>query len=268
MIVPPSSTPRAKADPLAGLVFATLWTTGPDPAKDGVFRIAALKQGAEPGSWTTFDRFCDPFTHDEDGERASASARMVREYGVDRGQIEGAPHASELWAGFREFLENGAVVAPDADVFTAWCEHFAGRRDVAPATIAPCDVAALFLPGRLASKRAELVAMLARADARAHGPLDLHAALVELVGRILAQPDDVLQIPVIGYRNAWSGLVENDPRGGAPATRAGHPRSPVTLVARRATAARGTRRRSHRAPRTRRDADRGPRARRRTALCA
>ncbi|MBL8857000.1 MAG: hypothetical protein JNL28_00635 [Planctomycetes bacterium] len=216
MIVPAARpADSARQGPLAGLVFVTVWATGPDPALDGVFRVAALKRGGEPGTWEEFTRFSNPFSDDEDGDRVLASTRMVREFGVTTEQIEHAAGAGEVWAELVDFIGDGAVVTPDADVFVAWHEHLTGVRGSAPTCTAPADIAALFLPGRLASKRAALIALLTDADVRAHGPRDLRRALAELARRVHVLDDDVLRIAALGYARVWAGLVEDEPRAAA-----------------------------------------------------
>jgi ATP-dependent DNA helicase DinG len=213
MIVPPTPPDAARRNPLAGLAFVTTWATGADPALDRIVRVAAMKAGETSGEWETFERFANPFEdEDGEGERAATTKRIEREFGIDASDLLDAPTATGAWDAMIEFVDGATVVAADADVFEGWFEHFARARRGAPACIAPCDVAALFLPGRLASKRADLVGLLNRGEARTPGPLELHAAMVELATRIHALEDDVLRIAVLGYKRAWSGLVDADPR--------------------------------------------------------
>ena len=51
--------PWEGAGELGALAFATLWTTGPDPDRDGAFRLAALRRDPEEGGWEAFERVCD-----------------------------------------------------------------------------------------------------------------------------------------------------------------------------------------------------------------
>ena len=106
-----------------------LWTTGPDTALDGIFRLLAMRLDAG-GSWEVFDRTCDPFPVDPSGADptpGSATARMVREFGVRRADLCDAVPLEEAWAGFRAFLGEGPVIVPDAGSFVDWCEHLDSR---------------------------------------------------------------------------------------------------------------------------------------------
>ncbi|MDZ4773488.1 MAG: helicase C-terminal domain-containing protein [Planctomycetota bacterium] len=213
MIVPPKPTAVARRNPLAGIVFVTIWATGSDPALARIVRVTALKATGTAGEWDLFERLTNPFAdQDDEAGRTAIAAHIERDFGIARAQFGNAASADDAWEKLIAFIDGAGVVAPDADVFESWFEHFARRRGGTPPCIAPCDVAALFLPGRLASKRAELVSLLTRADVLAHGPLELHAALVELAQRIHALAEDVLRIAVLGYKRAWDGLVDVDPR--------------------------------------------------------
>jgi hypothetical protein len=74
------------------VAFAVLWATGTDTALDGVFRLEALRR--REGEWQRFERLCRPFAKAAD---STASARMVREYGVSAADLEGAPRPEAAW---------------------------------------------------------------------------------------------------------------------------------------------------------------------------
>ena len=222
--------PRERRGPLDGVAFVTLWTTGPDPTLDGVFRVQILRAGREPGTWERFDRFTNPFAgrgssrhaptagdagDDAPASESSASARMVREYGVTRAQLESTSSAADVWPEVIAFLGRGPVVAPDAENFEAWHAHLSGSSATAPRTIGLAEIAALFLPGRLALRRGELVALLSRAPAPKHAPEHVRTALIEIVRRVQGLEENVLRVAMMGYTRAWRALSASDERAAA-----------------------------------------------------
>lgn len=213
----PSSKPASKPRPgsLESVCFVTLWTTGADTALDGVLRLSAMRRGPDASTWETFDEFCNPFAGADGSEIDAARARIEREYGVGGATLAAAPVAADVWSEFLAFVGDGPLIAPDAENFEAWCAHLSGSRSAMPPCIGLAEVAGLFLPGRLALKRADLVALLADAPARAHGPEDLRMALTALVQRIHALEENTLRIAALGYTHVWRGLAGQDERAAA-----------------------------------------------------
>jgi len=206
--------------------FCTLWTTGPDTSIDGVFRIQARRKCPESGEWEEFDRYCDPFRPEEDDERerAEATARMVREFGVTGRELDGQPPASDVWPALETFLGSGPVLVVELDSFEAWAAHLAAssgadREASLPRTIGLVEAASLLHPGRLAGRRENLVRdLLAPPGAggvRTVGPRELQAAWTELVARFVERDEAELGLVTSGYLRAWAGLSAPDPRTAA-----------------------------------------------------
>src|SRR5436190_18920125 len=128
MIIPATTHASTRRNPLARLAFVTTWATGTDPARDGIFRLCALRAAEESGEWETFELFCDPFTDEDDAEREAVWTRIEREFGIERAVCEDAPSAADAWDELLAFLDGSAVIASDALVFESWFEHFAKRR--------------------------------------------------------------------------------------------------------------------------------------------
>jgi ATP-dependent DNA helicase DinG len=238
MIVPPS---QGRGGDFAGLCFATLWTTGPDPALDGVLRVQAERAGGGAGGHARFDRFCNPFAGSAedrivdgakaaDGALDAAGARLERDFGLTRVHLAASPPIAEVWDDARAFLGAGPVVVPDAEIFESWFAHLSGTRAGTPMCIGLSEIAAAFLPGRLALRRAELITLLAgggpeaagglareagRTGSRADGPAELRAALTELVRRIHSLDESALRLGAVGYARAWRGLAASDERAAA-----------------------------------------------------
>ncbi|MEE8468382.1 MAG: hypothetical protein V3T22_08005, partial [Planctomycetota bacterium] len=207
--------------------FALLWTTGPDTALDGVFRLLAMRLDAG-GSWEVFNRTCDPFPEGAPGSdpsRGSATARMAREFGVRRGDLSQAVPLEEAWAEFGAFLAEGPVIVPDAASFVDWCEHLAGGSGAGgdwgagdgpgPMVVGLDELTALLFPGRLATRGGLVAALLrdphAGPPAALHPP-EVHAALGQLVARFLALPLEVRGLAAQGYRETCRALTATDPR--------------------------------------------------------
>jgi Rad3-related DNA helicase len=205
-------------------VFASIWTTGPDPTSDGALRLHALRRKPD-GTWERFDRFTDPFP-DRDDSLSAAGRRAIREFGVRTEDLEGQPTARELWSSFRDFLGEGTLLVPDKEEFSAWSAHLSGSAQLDLATVGLSETAALLLPGRLATRRSELAhelisveAAADRASPRAILPEDLQAALAELLRRFHTHGEGVTAVAAHGYARAWAGLSSIEPDAAATLSR-------------------------------------------------
>src|SRR5262245_4021909 len=90
---PAGAAPWSAARP-ARLAFATLGSSGGDPARDRLFRVQALRQDAE-GRWESFATFCRPERESaEAAEAETVGARLAREFGVHSSDLAGAPEAA------------------------------------------------------------------------------------------------------------------------------------------------------------------------------
>lgn len=191
--------------------FVTFWATGPDTAVDGVFRVSALRLAADGTGWDSFDRFARPF---EDADDATATKRMLREYGVGTAELEGAEEARVVWTALREFLGNRPIIVPDAEGFDAWNGRYArGSKELAE-RIGLVDLAALLLPGRLAGLREGLIDALTdsagRPSSLAVSPADLQAATSGLLERFAKLGADAHALAAVGYTAAHARLVVVD----------------------------------------------------------
>ncbi|MCA8980603.1 MAG: DEAD/DEAH box helicase [Planctomycetes bacterium] len=191
--------------------FVTFWATGPDTAVDGVFRVSALRPAADGNGWESFDRFARPF---EDSEDATATKRMLREYGVGSAELEGADDARTAWSALREFLGERPLVVPDAEAFDAWNGRYARGSAALAERIGLCDLAALLLPGRLASLREGLIDALTdgadRPSSLAVSPADLQAATAGLLERFAKLGADAHALAAVGYTAAHARLTVVD----------------------------------------------------------
>ena len=196
-------------------VFCALWATGADTARDGVFRLLALRPDATGGGWEAFDRICNPFP-----EENHATARMVREFGLTGRDLEQGAAVDKAWQEFLEFLGDRPRIVPQADVFRAWEVHLGSPGGVLPHPIGIDAVAGLLLPGRLAQRGAALVGQLVDLKSEAPSPLALHpdhlrAALGELLGRFLELGEGLRQVAASGYLAAAAGLEAAGDDGGS-----------------------------------------------------
>ena len=195
--------PPWNAGPSTPPAFVVLWTTGSDPALDGLFRVLALRPDGE--GWRAFDAWSLPF------EVEQASARMAREFGVHASDLEGARAPEAVWADLEGFLGGAPVVSPDAASYAAWSEALGGSSRVA---IGLAEVAALLLPGRLAHRREGLVrALVAEHEGppAAVFPSELVQALAEVCRRGLGRDRRVQALAALGYERAHQGLLAIDP---------------------------------------------------------
>lgn len=193
--------------------FVTFWATGPDTAVDGVFRVMALRPAAKGDGWESFDRFARPFDDAADG---SATKRMLREYGVGNAELDGATDARTAWAELREFIGARPIVVPDAEALDAWNGRYARGSSTPRDCVGLVDLAALLLPGRLASLRESLIDALTdgsdRPSSLAASPADLQAAVTGLLERFVKLGTDAHALAAVGYTAAHARLGSIDTR--------------------------------------------------------
>jgi len=190
------------------LLFCTLWTSGPDPAQDGLVRLCAAR---EDGS-IELDRYCAPFP----GEPASwgCAERLRRDFGLEPEELAQAADPARAWDELARFAQGATLLVADLESFESWRAHFsAGDARLADA-LGLCEIAALFLPGRWSARREELVPLLLSGEPlarpRAFGPAELARAFEELLGRVRAQPEGSRRLAREGYARAAAGLRESD----------------------------------------------------------
>lgn len=108
------------------VALVTLWTSGPDPSRDALFRVQALQREAS-GAWRAFDLFVDdPRRHGTaaGGERdAAVTRRMQREYGLSASDLAGAPGPEAVWAALVDFLDDAPLLVASRPAFEAWARH-------------------------------------------------------------------------------------------------------------------------------------------------
>ncbi|MBJ76484.1 MAG: hypothetical protein CMJ98_05630 [Planctomycetes bacterium] len=198
---------RAQAFPPA---FVSIWATGADPAHDGVFRLLALKPDGH-GGWAALDQLVDPFP---DSGKEGATARMAREFGIQKADIEGCPHAAEAWASLEAFLGEAPAVALDGTCLSSWARALGG--DGERLVLGLEQLALLLLPGRLATRRADLLHVLlpsghdTHKGPRGNTPEALVVALAELMGRFLGQHPSIVALALGGLTRALHGLRATD----------------------------------------------------------
>ena len=188
--------PWEGARELSGLAFATLWGTGPDPEKDGLFRLLALRRDPASGNWESFDRWADPFPARKGGDETerTATRRLAQEFGVTGVDLRGAPPAPIAFAELETFLAGRPVVVHSRDGFRNWSLALGGRVASTSHLVDLATLAALLAPGRLAAEGEALPGRLLRratdvdAAEAPVGPEELRAALAILLGRVLSQP--------------------------------------------------------------------------------
>jgi len=175
------------AEPLApgAVAFAAIWTTGPDPGADRALRLMAERTDALGAG--AFDRLLRAQAAQAED---AADRRTQRELGLTAADLESGADAREATAELCGFLEGATVVVPERAPFEAWLARLTGTGEVPVRVVGLTEVAALLLPGRLASEGARLAAKLTGSDElarrpRAVRPADLRDALAELVGRVL-----------------------------------------------------------------------------------
>lgn len=195
-----------------GLAFVSLWTSGPDPAVDGLLRIDALRLD-EAGDFESFERWCHPFPGRDE---PAASARMVREFGVTSADLERAQSGASAWAELTTFLGRRSLVVLDGQMFSAWVAHFEGRAQAARCVQGLVEFRDQWMPGRQEGARdAWLQGWLGSEHSRG-GPgaisaRDLQAALSELVMRVLELDPALLRLVSAAAMCASLALRETDP---------------------------------------------------------
>ena len=138
---------------LRGVTLVVPWTTGPDPDRDELFRVQALRR--EPGEandWRALDLFVAP-RHSED---LKATRRMQREFGVTAKDLEGAATADLAWAALRDFADGGPILVARREQYVPWAkaldpddnpfdEFHSGTQDL----LGLDEFRGLLLPGRV-----------------------------------------------------------------------------------------------------------------------
>ena len=128
---PPHSTAPSGEGPieppgesnLDRLALVTLWTSGPDPTRDALFRVQALARD-ESGTWRGFDLFVDdPRAHDERADQAAVTRRLQREFGLAAKDLVGAPAPDAAWAALADFLDGAPLLVASRPSFEAWARH-------------------------------------------------------------------------------------------------------------------------------------------------
>lgn len=208
---------RARASPLRvappeRLAFATLWSTGNDPQRDGLVRVHALRQ-MESGSWESLVSFCAPRSaRTESADSEPASARVVREFGVHASDLCEAPDAQTVLRDLQRFLGGRAVLTTARETFLAWWCWSADAPAVRVLDLA--EIAALALPGRLAAEGEALTSTLRGREPergpRSLEPAHLRAALGILVARVLSQPEAVRAVLVHALGAAQRALAREE----------------------------------------------------------
>ncbi|MFT5198489.1 MAG: ATP-dependent DNA helicase DinG [Planctomycetota bacterium] len=120
-------------------VLVTLWSTGADPALDGLVRIVARKmlagdvsggileipkprEGQNPpadGPWIELDQLCDPFP-DRPVQLGASSAAIHRSFGLDDASLRDQEPASARWEAFRAFVGEAPLLVNDAELYRSW----------------------------------------------------------------------------------------------------------------------------------------------------
>ena len=191
---PGSSVPPDESEELPAplpLAFATLWCSGPDPRRDVLLRLQALRIDVETGTWETFSAWIGNGPDE-------ALATVARDFDLQDGGSAGAGSAATAFADYLGFLRGSAVITAAREPFLAWARALAcSALDQVHLVDLP-GIAALISPGRDAADGLDFACSLLGADAprlpRALEPAHLRAALGILVGRVLRQEEAVLAL--------------------------------------------------------------------------
>lgn len=185
------------------MALVTLWTSGPDPARDALFRIQALA-GEPGGTWRAFDLFVDdPRRHgldEEAGPRASVTRRMQRELGLAASDLEDGTAPDDAWAALFDFLQDAPMLVASRPAFEAWARHldtgddaFAKRWRHAGRVLALEEFHDLFRPGApRPAAAASPEALLAGFAATLADIANLDPAPLALVAQTLARAAEAL----------------------------------------------------------------------------
>jgi len=211
-LAPEPRVVRTLPDLPARLAFATLWASGADPRRDALVRVQAVRLA--DGRWESLVRPCRPAARDDAAESSAAGARLAHEFGVHGAELEDAPEAPGVLRELVRFLAGCTVIVPSRAPFQAWIGAAEGaaleERADAPRALALSEIAALCLPGRLATEGENLAtALLGHAPERgprAHEPAHLRAALGVLAARVLGQEEAPLAVLVHALANAGRAL--------------------------------------------------------------
>ncbi len=213
-----STAPWEGSGGLEGLALVTLWSTGADPERDGLFRLQALRRDGE-GGWERFDRLALPFDS-EDDEAPAATRRMAREFGVTGDDLGSAGDAAAAFDELVLFLADRPVIVDDRALFAAWVEHWRPDRAQDFREQPLLDLASLaecILPGRLSLSGPALAARLLEGlveleHPRAIGPSELRLALAALIERAFARDGTTQAVLAHGLLQAWRGATMHHPR--------------------------------------------------------
>ena len=210
--------PWEGAAALGRLALLTLWATGPDPRRDHVFRVQALRRGPDGEGWERLDRWCRPPANAEGGGTgAAASARMRRDFGVGSADLEEAEAVEEVWHALADFLGERTVLVGERARALGWAID-RGAGEAPPFRILDLvGLAGLLRPGRLAAAGEMLPARLLGSTGHlvrhplAIGPEELHGALGHLVGALLEADEASLALAARGFEAVWLGLHRTAP---------------------------------------------------------
>lgn len=190
----PKHAPRAStppwAEPLAGVVFLALETTGDDPATDSLTRLEALRIDLG-GEESTFE------VEATDGESSSSG-----------------------WRELADFVGECLLVVLDDRELRSWRQAAELTGEPSQQVTGLTEIAALLMPGRLAQRPRQLLEDLL---GEPEGPLEarqLQQALAELLRRFLAFGQDCVHAISVSLATAWSRLFINEAEGAARIARA------------------------------------------------
>lgn len=189
-------------------VFCSLWTSGPDPAFDGIFRLQAERRGSRPGTWDTFDQACNPFAGGAESWTADPGARRIAS--SMHAEIERAPALADVWPAFREFIAGAPLVTGQIEAFDPWFAHLCGSMLDRPLSLGVLEIQSLLYPGRVVRPSDAQGAQSPLGPTAT--PAELRRALRDLVRRLFAEEDDLLALAVAGYARAWRGLSASAPQ--------------------------------------------------------
>jgi ATP-dependent DNA helicase DinG len=139
---------------------------------------------------------------------------MAREFGIQKADIQDCPAAHEAWTFLEEFLGQAPVVALDGTSLGSWARVMGGDGD--RLVLGLDQLALLLVPGRLATRRADLLQVLlpsgqcTHKGPRGNTPEALVGALAELMGRFLDQDAGSVALALGGLTRALHGLRLTD----------------------------------------------------------